>query len=232
MKHLRKIFLPFFVTLMLVIPRPSYSFWGNPADTATLLKILANSLQQLIQLRNIVNNAQYQLSTIRDINSGLVSILNLTNTIYPNRGLSLYRSWLHVAQSKGDLEAIYGAVVASKDALPQKHLDESVVDSVILNNETLNHSQKVDHIGESIKSQSMEASPKGAARLTAQGVGVGLHVQNQSLRIQSAHLKLQAQNIANQNRLEKESTRFFLKSSKELKRAMRDQKTPYKTPRF
>ena len=229
---MKKCVLSLFLVFCVITPKSSHSFWGNPADTATLFKILANSIQQLIQLRNIVSNAKNQLSTIRDINSGLTNVLNLINTVYPNRGLELYRSWVNVAESKGQLEAIYGAVVASKEALAQSHLDSSVIDSIILNNQTMKYSHKIDRMGENIKSQSMGASPKGAARLTAQGVGVGLHIQNQSLRVQSAQLKLQAQNIANQNRMEKEATKFFINSSKELKKALKNKKTPYKTPRF
>ena len=229
---MKKTILVFIVSLTLAIPRLSHSFWGNPADTVALLDILANSTQQLIQLKNLLRNVQTQVSTIKDINSGLSNILSFTNTIYPNKGIHLYQNWINVVHSKGQLESIYGAVVSSKEALAQKHMDSSVIDSIAIDNETQKHSHKVDKVGEQIKAQSMEASPKGAARLTAQGVGVGLHVQNQSLRVQSAQLKLQAQNMANQNRMDKESTRLFVNSSKDLKKAMENQKTPYKTPRF
>lgn len=213
-------------------PLPSKAFWGNPADTAALLQILATTIKQLIELKQIVDTAESQLQAFKDLNSGVDHAIGLIETHYPNKALDLYRDWQSVSQAEDKLQAIYGVVVKSKDELAQKHMDQSIVDAVLQNNETLQHADRIDLIGEAIIEQSAVVSPKGAARLTAEALGVGLQVQNQSLRLQSSSLKLQAQKMANENKREKEETKLFLESSQNLKKAMTEKKDNYKTPRF
>lgn len=214
------------------IPKPSLAFWGNPADTAALLQILATTLKQLIELKNMVDAAETQIQMFKDLNSGIDHTLGLIQTHYPNKALDVYNDWKTVSQAKDKLEAIYGVVVKSKDELAQKHMDQSIVDAVLQNNETLAHADRIDLIGEAIIDQSAVVSPKGAARLTAEALGVNLQAQNQVIRLQSSSLKLQAQKLANENKKEKEETKLFLESSQNLKKAMDEKKDNYKTPRF
>ena len=153
-------------------------------------------------------------------------------TVYPDANLEIYKSWENYENAFRKAEEIYGHAVNSKEAASQGHLDKSIVEAIIMYNKMAKHSKHIDVIGEQIKSQSLYASPKGAARLTAQGVGVGLHVQNQSLKTQSAILKLQAQNSAIKNKKDKDETRFFLKSTNKLKKTMQEHNPKFKTPRF
>jgi hypothetical protein len=51
------------------IPPARADIFGG--DVAVLVQILANALQQLAQLRNIVQNGQDNLGLIRDINRGI-----------------------------------------------------------------------------------------------------------------------------------------------------------------
>lgn len=214
------------------IPKPASAFWGNPADTAALLQILATTLKQLIELKNMVDAAETQIQMFKDLNSGIDHTLGLIQTHYPNKALDVYNDWKTVSQAEDKLEAIYGVVVKSKDELSQKHMDQSIVDAVLQNNETLAHADRIDLIGEAIIDQSAVVSPKGAARLTAEAMGVNLQAQNQVIRLQSSSLKLQAQKLANENKKEKEETKLFLESSQNLKKAMDQKKDNYKTPRF
>lgn len=229
---MKRLLLSTIIIMSIAVAPKSYGFFSNPADTAALLQILANNIKQLIELKNIIQNAKNHLQMVKDINSGIDQALGLIETHYPNKALDLYRDWQNVSASEDKLEAIYGVIVKSKDELAQKHLDRSVIDAFIQNNETLDHTDDIDRIGEQIKDRSLGASPKGAARLTAQALGVGLHVQNQSLRLQASQLKLQAQKIAYENKIEKEETKMFLESSQQLKNAMESQKNNYQTPRF
>jgi hypothetical protein len=229
---MKRYFLSVVLVFSLTFPKPSFGFFGNPADTAALLQILATTLKQLIELKNMVDAAETQVQMFKDLNSGIDHALGLIETHYPNKALDLYRDWQTVSQSHDKLEAIYGVVVKSKDELAQKHMDQSIVDAVLQNNETLQHADRIDLIGEAIIEQSAVVSPKGAARLTAEALGVGLQAQNQSLRLQSSSLKLEAQRLANENKKEKEETKMFLETSGTLKKAMDEKKNNYKTPRF
>ena len=65
-------------------------FVGTPAkadvfggDVAVLIQILANALQQLAQLRSIVQNGQDSVQLVRDINRGINDSLNLIHTMNP-----------------------------------------------------------------------------------------------------------------------------------------------------
>ena len=229
---MKRFILRILVVVTIAMPQSSYSFFGNPADTAALLQILANNIKQLIEMRNMLQTAKNELQMIKDINSGIDYALGIVESRFPNQALSLYNDWKYVGDSQDKLQAIYGAVVNSKNKLAQQHIDRSIIDAVLQNNETLQQTGQVDEIGERIKRQSEGASPKGSQRLIAQGVGVGLHVQNQSLRVQASQLKLQAQKLAYENKIEKEETKFFLESSKQLKNAMKDHKNTFRTPRF
>lgn len=220
------------LSISLALPISSYGFFGNPADTVALMQILANNIKQLIQLRNIIQTAKRELDLIRDINSGIDYAIGVVKTKYPNQAIDLYSDWKSSGSSRGKLFSIYGSVPKSGDETIQRHLDQSVVDTIVQSNQTVENSDQVDGIGERIKEQSMGASPKGAARLAAQALGVGLHVQNQTLRVQASQLKLDAQKLAVQNKKDKEEARMFMHSSNLLKNAMQSQKDSFQTPRF
>lgn len=229
---MKKVITSFALVISLAMPQSAFSFFGNPADTVALLQILANNIKQLIEMRNMIRTAKHELQMVKDLNSGIDYALGVVESRFPNQALSLYNDWKYVGDSEDKLQAIYGAVVNSKNKVAQEHMDRSVIDAVIQNNETLRQAGQVDKIGDRISRQSEGASPKGAARLAAQGIGVGLHVQNQSLRIQASQLKLQAQKVAYENKIEKEETKIFLDSAKQLKSAMKGQKNTFRTPRF
>lgn len=228
---MRKISLVLLTALTLVTSEKTYCFF-NPADTAALLEILATTIKQLMELRSLVRNTEEQLDLYRDVNSGIDETINTVETVYPNKAIDLYKDWQSVNQADDKLKAIYGAVVKSKGERAQKDLDLSVIDAILQNNQTVSHSDKIDQLGEMIIERSSQASPKGAARLSAEALGVGLQVQNQSLRIQASQLRLQAQKYAMENMREKEETKAFMDSSKNLKKAMSDKKDNYVTPRF
>lgn len=233
LKKLKRIFMVFVFTFMTCIfPYKQVRADMFGGDVVLLTQILANAVQQLIRLREIVGTARSNLDLIRDINRGLNDIQNLVNTIYPDANLKIYDDWSHYEDALREVNSIYGDVIQSKEALGQKHLDQSIVESMLMYNKLIKHSKRIDQIGENIQSQSLRASPKGASRLTAQGMGVSLHIQNQSLRTQSALLKLQAQNSALHNRKDKEETRFFIESSGKLKQSMKSYQPEFKTPRF
>ena len=230
-KRINKGIATLLLSLSLMIPSPSYAFI-NPADTAALLQILANGISQLIELKNMIDTARNKLELMKDLNSGIDVALGALRTAYPDKALELYSDWKSSSGSRKKFSSIYGEVVKSSAEVVQKHLDQSILDAIVQNNKTMDSTSKIDSIGEKISSQSQGASPKGAARLSAQALGVGLHVQNQSLRVQASQLKLDAQTLAAQNKKDKEEARVFMKSSQLLKKGMQSQKDSFKTPRF
>lgn len=219
------------LSIIFIIPRPSSAdLFGG--DVAMLAQILANAIQQLAQLRQVVQGGRDQLSLIRDINRGINDSLNLARTISPNLDPGLYKDWLKVSEALSKLEGIYGIVHPSLNYQVQKDTDQSVAEAISRNNNVFEYTKEIDRIGELIKSQSHNVSPGGAAKLTAQTLGVMLHVLNENLRSQAINTKLQAQSLAVQNRKDKQMTEYQIKNSKVLKSAMKSKSANFTVPRF
>lgn len=215
--------------LLLSSPASADLFGG---DVAVLAQILANAIQQLAQLRNILENGKDTISLIRDINRGINDSLNLIKTISPNSDPGLFKEWEKVSQALSELERLYGIPVQSHDQQVQVDTDKSVAETIAFNNSIYKYTKTIDEIGELIKDQSHAVSPGGAAKLTAQALGVLIHLQNEGLRAQATGLKLQAQGMMIQNRKDKDQTRQMVLTADSLKSALTNQKPQFELPRF
>ena len=221
----------FAIVLSLTVPiKAKADFWGG--DLIYLAQILANSLKQLIELKNLVDTGHDQLDLLREINRGVNDSLKLARTVNPNIDSGLYKDWQNVDDAIVKLQAIYGIVTDSPDARIYRDTDEQVAEAVTLNNGIYNYTANIDELGEVIKDFSHDVSPSGAQKLTAQTLGVMLHVMNQSLRTQATGLKLQAQTMAVQNKREKDSTKQYLETANTLRLAMKKESIQFSAPRF
>jgi hypothetical protein len=221
--------LCFLLTFSTSTPSRADMFGG---DLVILAQILSNAVQQLIQLKQILNSGQDTLGLIRSINDGINNALNLYKTAFPNADPGIYKDWEKAQDGIRKLEALYGIITPSPVAQIQRDTDQSAAEAIALNNSIYDYSKEIDEIGEQIKNLSHDVSPKGADKLQAQTLGVMLHVLNQSLRAQGTSLKLQAQGLALQNHHEKEFTRHMLSTSGTLSQAMKDEKARFTIPRF
>lgn len=201
-------------------------------DIAVLSQILIQAIQQLAQLRSILATQQDSLGLIREINQGINDSLRLMRTIHPDRNPGIYSNWLKVEQALQSVEQIYGIVVSSKDSQVQRDADRSAAEAVALNNSIYEYTAQIDEIGERIKAHSHTASPGGAQKLTAETLGVILHVMNENLRAQATGLKVQAQTLAIANKKDKDMTRQMLEESNALKAAMQSSAANFTIPRF
>lgn len=229
---MKKIVLSLFMSMVLILSpiKSKASIFGE--ETAVLLQILSNAITQLAQLRMILQESQDSLNLMRDINRGINDSLALAQTLGINLGPRLYAELKKYQDIMGKVESVYGVVVDSPLAEVQKNSDQAVVEAVSLNNSLYEYTEKLDLIGEEIKRYSHEVSPGGAAKLTAQSLGVMIHVMNQQLRAQATGLKLQAQTLAADNMKEKDRTAQYLRESAKLKMAMQTQAVSFQTPRF
>lgn len=224
-----------FTVLLMVIAMltPSFSradMFGG--DVAVLLQILANALQQLAQLRSIMDNGKDTLGLLQDINRGINDSLQLMQTAGLIKDPGVYKEWTDVQNALGAMDSIYGVAVASQDQRAQVDADRGVAEAITLSNSVYEYTSEVDELGEAIKSFSHEVSPGGAQKLTAQSMGIMLHVMNQGLRVQSTGMKLQAQQLALENKKEKAATAVFLSTAKSLAVEMKKPREFYRTPRF
>jgi uncharacterized protein YoxC len=179
------------------------------ADVAVLAQILQNAVLQLAQLKSLLQSGQ-------------------DTRIDPG----LYRELKNVDQALAGVEKTYGRPVDSPLAPVQRNTDQTVAEAISFNNEINEYTAKLDRIGEEIKSYSHAVSPGGAAKLTAESMGVVIHVMNQQMRATGQGLKLQAQAMAIQNKKEKDQTQQYLNESQNLKNRMTAINPTFEVPRF
>ena len=219
----------FIVTLLTPTPVRADIFGG---DVLVLGQILITTLQQLAQLRALLASGQDSLGLLQEINRGINDSLNLLSTISPNTAPGLYADWKRTEEALQKLQTIYGIVVPSHQAPMQRDADQSVAEAISRNNAVYEYTHGIDAIGEDIKRYSHLASPGGAQKLTAETLGVMLHVMNESLRTQATGLKIQAQSLAIENSKDKEASRNLADQSATLKSAMKSEGPRFAIPRF
>ena len=169
---------------------------------------------------------------MREINRGINDFLNLSRTISPYVNPGQYGELKKVEDVLRKFGAAYGTVVDSPNALAQQSVDNAVAEAVTMNNTIYDYTAQIDKIGEDIKNYSHSVSPGGAAKLTAESLGVMLHVMNQQLRAQGTLLKLQAQGLAQSNKREKDHTAEYLNSANTISEAMKASDPKFDRPRF
>ncbi len=227
---MRKIVALVVVSALSFAPSARADMFGG--DIAVLMQILANAIQQLAQLESILNNGKDSLDLIREINRGINDSLNMVRTINPNADPGIYKDWQSVQDAVQKVQSIYGVASASPDQRVYQDTDQNIAEAVRMNNSIYDYTKQIDEIGEAVKEASHSVSPGGAQKLTAQTLGVMLHVMNESLRAQATGLKLQAQSMALENKREKDSTREYLSNSQTLRTAMKTEQAEFKAPRF
>lgn len=227
---MKKVISIFMAALIFISPPAKADMFGG--DLVYLAQILANTIKQLVELKNIVETGKDQLDLLREINRGINDSLRLAQTIDPNIDPGIYKDWQNVGDALQKLQTIYGVVTDSPEATVYRNTDQQVAEAVNMNNDIYKYTASIDELGEAIKDYSHDVSPGGAQKLTAQTLGVMLQVMNQSLRTQATGLKLQAQTMAVQNKKEKDSTKQYLETANTLRVAMKKEKIQFTAPRF
>lgn len=201
-------------------------------DVVVLTQILFQTIQQLMQLKSMYDNARSQYDFIKNLNGGIDHALGNLNTSFKNFDPKSYDEWYSVQQGLKKIEDIYGKAPDSKNKKSQEMGDLVISEALTLNQNIFDKANYISGVGESIKARANQASPKGAQKVTAESMGVVVQVLNESLKAQGQQLKLSAQNLALKNSEDKKETALFLSSTKELKKKMESHKSSFKVPRF
>lgn len=218
-----------FSLVLLPVPSNGDMFGG---DVAVLVQILANALKQLVELQQLLENGKDTLGLLRDINRGINDSMAVLDTLAPYIDPGLYKELKKVQAVALHLQEAYGAVVDSPEAKVQSDTDQVVAEGIAMNNSIFDYTAQLDKIGEEIKQYSHVVSPGGAQKLTAQSLGVMVHVMNEQLRATATGLKMQAQAMAVQNRKEKTETAEYLNQMHTLQNAMQRNSVNFQFPRF
>lgn len=194
--------------MILLVPQPARAdFWGG--DVMVLVQILAQSIQQLAQLREIFGTGQDTLNLIKDINQGISDALNGFQSINRMLKPGVLGDIRDPGQLYHAIQDIYGTIPQTQSAKMEQLNDQSVSEAITLHNEAFQYAGDLDPEAERLKESAANASPQGAAKLTAQSLGVLIHVTNQVLRTNAAILKIVSQNLAMSNHKEKVNSEHF-----------------------
>lgn len=201
-------------------------------DTAVLTQILAQAIAQLQQLKMILKDGQDSLNLMRDVNAGIFDTLRVLKSVAGQVDPGLYSELSKVEDVARKIQELYGVVTNSPLSESQSRTDQAVSEAISFNNDLYRYSKDLDQIGEEIKTYADQASPGRAQKLTAQSLGVVIHVMNQQLRAQATGLKLQAQALAIQNKKSKDETSAYLSQTKVIGDGLSQYKFSPALPRF
>jgi hypothetical protein len=212
------------------MPSANADMFGG--DILILTQILTQAIAQLAQLKQILQSGNDTLGLLHDINRGINDSLRMAQTLGIRVDPGLYRELRQVDAATRAVETLFGRAVDSPLQPVQRNTDQTVAEAISLNNDLNEYAARLDQIGEEIKAASHATSPGGAAKLTAESLGVVIHVLNQQLRASGQGLKLQAQALAVQNKKEKDQTGQYLKEGKLLQAKMASLNPTFDVPRF
>lgn len=202
MNRLKRSVLALAVSFLMLFPTPSRAdLFGG--DVAVLVQILANALQQLAQLRNILSNGKDTLGLMRDLNRGIREGLAVIQMVNPKFNPGLYGSLESAERVMAAINDLYGAIPSTMEARLQEAQDRSASENIAMNGTLFRFADQADEESKRIIAHAQEVNPGGAAKLTAQSVAILIGVTTQVLRTNSMMLRAMGENMALSNRKEK-----------------------------
>lgn len=199
MKRFRKLVLCSLMSLLIAVPTPSKAdMFGG--DIVVLTQILANAIQQLIQLREILTTGADTLSLLRDINRGIRDGLAVIQMINPKFNPGLYGDLDTADRVLAAITDLYGSIPQTSEARLQQAQDQSVAESISMNGTLFRFADQAEEESKRIVEHARDVNPQGAAKLTAQSIAVLIGVTTQVLRTNSMMLKMMGESMALNNR--------------------------------
>jgi hypothetical protein len=196
------------LTISVFLPNVAHAdLFGG--DVLVLTQILAESIQQLIQIESVVKNGSDTFSFLQEINSGIRNGLSVMEILNPKFNPGLYGN-LNTAESVlSIITNLYGSIPQTSEYRLQQAQDQSVAESIAMNGTLFQFADQADVESHRIFDQSQGVSPQGAGKLTAQSVAVLIGVTTQMLRTNSMMLKMMSEDMALRNRNQKLQSEQF-----------------------
>jgi len=207
MNNSKKRLLAFFMCFLLLVPQPAKASWG--ADIPLLIKIVANTIQELIVLKQIFKNGSDSLGLMREINQGIRNGLAIIQILNPRFNPGIYGNLATAGQVLNVINDLYGRIPQTSEYRLQEAQDRSASESMAMNGTLFRYADDVDLETKRIIAHASVVSPQGAAKLTAQSLAVLIGVTTQVLRTNSMMLKMMGENMALSNRKEKLQAQQF-----------------------
>lgn len=184
--------------MIIVSSPPSHAdMFGG--DIVVLTQILAQTIQQLIQLKQILSTGSDTLDFIRDLNHGIRDGLAVIQMINPKFNPGLYGNLNTADQVLKVIEDLYGKIPQTRESKLLEAQDRAVAESIAMNSSLYQFANQADEESRRIIEHASAVSPQGAGKLTAQSIAVLINVTTQVLRTNSMMLKMMGQEMAINN---------------------------------
>jgi hypothetical protein len=179
------------------------------ADVVVLTQILAQTLAQLAELKQIFSTGTDTLNLLHEINDGIRDGLQIMQLLNPKFNPGLYGNLQTADQVSAIIQQLYGSIPQTSEHQLQEAQDRSVAESIAMNGTLFQFADQADDESRQIFDHSQTVNPQGAAKLTAQSIAILIGVSTQVLRTNSMMLKMMGENMALSNRRQKlESAQF------------------------
>lgn len=197
-------------------------FSGTPAradlfggDVAVLMQILAESIKQYYQLKQMIDQGQESIDYLRWLNAGIDNSIGLMESL-PIKDEKVLAELKEFRRATEKVESLYGKVPRSPEEALQLLQDQTVAESLRMATDFKDYSEKQERNSELIAMQARQASPKGAARMQAETSAQILRSLAQLIRLNTQTLKLQSEQLAMSNKASKESVGNFQRVSRDF----------------
>jgi len=187
--------------------------WGG--DVAVLVQILAESIKQYYQLKQMIDQGQDQMAYLRWLNAGIENSIGLLESL-PIKDEKVLADLREFKRATEKIESLYGRVPKSPEEALQLLQDQTVAESLRMATSFKDYSEQQERNSDLIAVQARDASPRGAARMQAEMSAQILKSLAQLLRLNTQSLKLQSEQLALTNKASKDSVANYQRVNQNL----------------
>jgi hypothetical protein len=184
-------------------PKAKADIWGG--DVVVLTQILAETIEEIYKMEQILGKASETVSVLEDMNSGVKEVLRIAQTAHAQLPPRVYAQASEINAATTLAQATYGGVGDHSPTYVRSNY-RSGVEALNLSEDAFDYSTFLDDKGERVKSSAVLANQASATRLTAETLGIILHSVNHASRIQAKELELNSNNKIEDSA--RESARF------------------------
>lgn len=187
--------------------------WGG--DVVVLMKILAESIKQYYQLKEMIGQGRDHIDYLRWLNAGIDNSMGLLESL-PIKDEKILADLREFKKATEKIEFLYGKVPKSPEEALQILQDQTVAESLRMATSFKDYSEKQEKNSALIAAQARVASPRGAVRMQAETSAEILNSLAQLIRLNTQSLKLQSEQLALSNKTSKDGVTNYQRISRDL----------------
>ena len=196
-----------------------------------LIEILSENVKRYEQLKQVIKRGENSEQLLRLLNEGINNASGLLQSL-PIEDDGVLQGLGKFKDSMDKVRSIYGSIPKGEESKLFTLHDETTSEGFKMANLSKGYAKIQEQNAERVFKQAINASPKGAQRMTAQMSAQILHALNQLIRINSQVLKLQSERLASETKGAKDSARHFNRLSGDIEQTFKRYKISDRFPRF